>query len=257
MPALPVQIANAARCAVEAVDLAQNGMLAAHQAIEGTFGYLRLFETETDLAPVLAAFGTVYRIAELSWKPFPTGRAAHGAIVATQELMRKHGLSAENCKRLVYRAPPLIFRLVGRPMVPGMQPAYARLCFPYLGAVVLRKGTIGLGDFTRKSFDDPAIANLAQKITVDADDNPDPAAFVPATATAHFTDGRARSVQVAAQFGSPAWPLSEAEHRAKAQSCLDFGGMNHIDGALAHAIAGFEFAPDGADVFRFAMRGTA
>ncbi len=244
LPTLPLQIAAAARAALCAVDLAAAGLPGPRGAIDGKFGYLALFETASDAAPMLAALDHTARVTEISWKPFPTGRAAHGAIVATQDLMRHHGLTAARLVRLTYTAPPLIHRLVGRPARPDMTPAYARLCFPYLGAVVLRQGTIDLGDFTEASLTNPDTLALASRIAVVADDNPDPAAFTPAEAEASLSDGTIARVAVTAQLGSPAWPLTAAQHLAKAHSCLAFAGLADRHLPLATLMAGFAEQPD-------------
>ncbi len=244
LPTLPVQIAAAARSALQAVDLAERGMPGPRGAIDGAFGYLALFEDEADLASVLAELAAKRRITEVSWKPFPTGRAAHGGIVATQRLMAEHGVEALDLARLVYRAPPLIERLVGRPVRGDMSPAYARLCLPYLAAVVLHRGALGLQDFTAERLADPAVLALAARVEVVADDNPDPAAFTPATATAKTCDGRQRSVSVKAQLGSPADPLSKAQHMAKAQACMAFAGLPDRHAPLVALMSDFASVPD-------------
>ena len=236
-PALPVQIAQAARSALQAIELAEAGLPGPMAAIDGPFGYLPLFETGFDLTRLFNSLGVGHRITEVSWKPFPTGRAAHGAIVATQELMRSQGLCAANLETLVYEAPPLIHRLVGRPATESMSPAYARLCFPWLGAVVLMRGTVGLEDFREERLTDHALHNLAQRIRVVANADADPAAFVPAFAEARLTDGRVCKVDVVAQFGSPHWPLSPAEHLEKARTCLAFVGMEACHVGLSELIA--------------------
>jgi 2-methylcitrate dehydratase PrpD len=254
-PALAIQVAAAARSALQAVDLACAGLEAAHAAIEGPFGYLALFETRSELEPVLRTLGKEFRIAQVSCKPFPTGRAAHGAIVATRELMREHGVTAATLETLEYRAPPLIKRLVGRPIMKHMEPAYARLCFQYLGALVLTRGTVGLGDFTRTRLDDPELHEIAQRIRVKENDNPDPAAFAPAQAIATLRDGSRKVVAVTSQLGSPARPLSYVEHRAKARSCLEFAGFGAIDASLAAAVETFETARDASIAVRLACSG--
>ena len=147
-PALAIQVAAAARSAIEAVDLAMAGFAGPAGSIDGPFGYLTLFEDEVALDAALAELGSIRRIEEVSWKPFPTGRAAHGAIVALQQLMAEQGLDAARLERFVYRAPPLIARLVGRRPFPEMGVAYARLCFAWLGAVTITHGSVGLADFT-------------------------------------------------------------------------------------------------------------
>ena len=243
-PALPVQIAQAARSSVQAIELAAAGMPGPLDSIEGAFGYLPLFEAGFDIQRFHDSLRQGHRITQVSWKPFPTGRAAHGAIVATQQLMRDHGVTADNLERLRYQAPPLIHRLVGRKAISDMRPAYARLCFPWLGAVVLTRGTVSLQDFTPAHLEDSQLLALAQRIEVVADDNPDPAAFVPATATAYLRDGRMCQVNVSAQFGSPAWPLSRAEHLEKARACLAFAEMEAHHQALTSLMERIADVPD-------------
>jgi len=246
-PALPIQIANAARAAVMAVDLAQEGLPGPEASIEGPFGYLSLFETAHDLTP-LTHPAPGFRISEVSWKPFPTGRAAHGGIVALRTLMTDHGLTAAGVAEAVYRAPPLIHRLVGRRPAPDMAPAWARLCLAWLGAVVLTRGAVGLGDFTPERLSDPALPALAERIRVEADDNPDPAAFTPATLTVTTTDGRVLSHTVTAQLGSPSQPLTRDQHLAKQAACLEFAGLGGNGEAITALIAGFEHLDDAAEI---------
>jgi 2-methylcitrate dehydratase PrpD len=244
-PTLAIQVAAAARSAVEAVDLAVAGLPGAIGSIDGPFGYLSLFEDSVDLAPALAMLGKVQHVAALSWKPFPTGRAAHGAIVALQQL-KDQGLEAGTLAHFVYRAPPLIKRLVGRRPKPAMDVAYARLCFAWLGAVVLTRGSVGLDDFSRERLDDPVLLGLAERIFVEADENPDSAAFVPAMATATMRDGGTLRVSVAQQFGSPAWPLDRAQQIAKARACLVFGSVQPVEADLAVLLDTFDALPDAA-----------
>lgn len=243
-PTLAVQVAAAARSAIEAVDLACLGFAGPEGAIEGKFGYLSLFEDDVELAPVLEQLGRVWRIEELSWKPFPTGRAAHGAIVALRQLMDEAQIAPGNLQGFVYRAPPLIHRLVGRRPFAGMSVAYARLCFAWLGALVLTRGTVDMADFTPERLADPQLLALAERIVVEIDGNADNAAFVPAVGIATLVDGTELRCAVDRQFGSPEWPLSEAEHMAKASRCLEFGGLAGRDEALASLIARLEGEAD-------------
>ncbi|WP_298199426.1 MmgE/PrpD family protein [Novosphingobium sp.] len=243
-PALPLQVANAARNALVAVDLALAGMPGVTRPLDGPFGFFALMEAREALAPALALLADGHRVTEVSWKPFPTGRAGHGGIVAIQQLMLEQGLTAGALDALDYRAPPLINRLVGRPAKVGMEPGYARLCLAYLGAVTLRRGTVGLGDFTRAALDDPATLALADRIRVIANDNPDQAAFVPAWAEARLTDGTVLHHAVHAQFGSPAWPLDAAQRQDKVRACLAFAGLEHCAAALVAAVGGLAQADD-------------
>jgi len=243
-PTLPVQVGNAARAALVAVDLAVAGLPGPQHSVDGPFGYLNVFESGHDLAPVLDALAGVRRISEVSWKPFPTGRAAQGGLVAIGELLKSGRVAAEGLSSLEFHAPPLIKRLVGRPAKAGMDAPYARLCLPWLGAVALTFGEVGLGDFTAERLADPDILALAQRIVVIDDGSSNPAAFTPLRAAARSAAGETVEVVIDAMLGAPTNPLSPAQHDAKARRCLAFGGLEAVHAGLAQAIATLDQASD-------------
>lgn len=243
-PALPVQVANAARNALVAVDLARAGMAGVAHPIEGSFGYFALLEIEGDIGAALGSLEIGHHITEVSWKPFPTGRAGHGGIVAVQRLMAEEDVTADDLQSLQYFAPSLIHRLVGRPAFAGMEPGYARLCMQFLMAVTLTRGTVALQDFRFDTLSDPAILALASRVAVIADGNPDPAAFVPAYALATMRDGRTARIDVSTQLGSPEWPLTLEQHRAKALGCLRFAGLDQCEDRLCETVMSLEHSDD-------------
>jgi 2-methylcitrate dehydratase PrpD len=222
-PALAASVGAAARSAFTAVDLAQSGLPGPMGAIDGPFGYLTLSELESDITPVLASLGQVWRVGEVSWKPFPTGRAAHGGIDMILTLTGQ-GLSAENLERLTIYAPPLIHHLVGRPIAPApLEVNYARLCLPYVGAVALLTGGVSLDDFTPERLNDPIIHKLARRIEVVINDVTNQSAFTPQRAVAQLKDGRSLEVSINALLGAPARPLSRDQHLAKFRACARYG----------------------------------
>lgn len=221
-PALPIQIGNAARGAIMACDLAALGMPGPHDSLEGPFGYFELFEDEFDPSHIIASLGKIWRIAEVSHKPFPTGRAAQGGIVLMQKL-RAQGVTPETLDQLTLSAPPIIPRLVGRPIQPDMSVNYARLCFQYSGAVALQTGHVGLDDFLPDRLHDEATLKLGARIKVVEDGSTDPAAFTPQVATARLKDGSEVEARIDTLYGSPADPMSEAAHLDKFHRCVAFG----------------------------------
>lgn len=221
-PTLPLQIANAARSAIMAADVAEAGLDAPRHALEGPFGYLALFEQSHDIARVLDEVGQTWRMIQVSHKPFPTGRAAQGGVVLMQRL-REDGVRPELVETITLTAPPLIERLVGRPLKPDMDASYARLCFAYTGAVALSAGAVTLQDFTPHALAREHIHALGAKITVVSDGGPDPAAFTPQTATAVLTDGRQVTVRADTLFGAPEDPLSPEQNIEKFRECIAFG----------------------------------
>jgi len=100
-----------------------------------------------------------------------------------------------------------------------MSPGYARLCLPYVAAVCLRRGTVGLKDFSAAALSDPQTLGLARRLTVLADANPDPNALAPQRVEIDLAGGHTVACAVTAVLGSPERPLSPEAAWAKFDTC--------------------------------------
>jgi 2-methylcitrate dehydratase PrpD len=214
--ALPLQIGRAAQAAVQAVDFVRAGLNGPNDALEGPFGYGVLIEP---LELARYAPGAPWRISEVSIKPFPSGRASHGALGALQGLARIAEVTGVD----LY-APPLIARLVGRPYRADMTPAYARLCLAFLAPLMLRDGIIDPRAFTPATFADPALATLAQRVRVHDDGCGDGNAMVPQRLVLTLADGRTAERAIPATLGSPAAPMDAATAASKYGLCRALAG---------------------------------
>lgn len=220
--ALPLQIANAARAAITAVALVEGGMDGPHDVLEGPFGYSKLIEP-LDLARYTAGIGTVWRISEVAIKPFPSGRASHGALGELEALYRD-GLRLADVAKIEVFAPPLIARLVGRPARPGMTAAHARLCLPILAPMMLRDGLIDPALFDANGLSAPELIRLAANVTVTPDGNPDGNALSPQRIVVTRHDGTVIERVISANLGSIAHPMSAAQSAAKYSLCRRLAG---------------------------------
>ena len=234
---LPFQIANAARAAVTSSDLARHGFPGPKDPLEGQFGYYTLFD-DGDLASYTDELKKVWRISEVSVKPFPSGRASHAALGKLAEL----ALVPESVAKLELACPPLIRRLVARDYKPDMTPAYARLCLPFLAALMLTDGRIDPRRFTPDGIADPALAALAAKVALVPDGNEDPNALVPQGLAVTLSSGETHTHTIAATLGSPDNPLTEAQARAKFDLARELAPPGH-DPRLFTAPFGFFTSP--------------
>lgn len=223
--ALPLQIAHAARAAITAVDLVTAGLTGPHDALEGPFGYFRLFD-HGDLTRYTATLGSVWRISEVSIKPYPSGRASH-AVLGTLAELRDAGKIAH----VEAHVPPLIARLVGRAPEPGMTPAYARLCLPMLAALMIEDGRID-----PRRFQD--LSKVEPRLSLHVDGNPDPNALSPQRLIVTFADGRRVERDVPHTLGSPEAPLAPAQAEAKCTLARELAPAGHdariFDSPLAY-----------------------
>lgn len=220
--ALPMQIGFNGRAALCAVDLAQAGATGPQAVFDGPFGYLPLYEGAYDLGPTLAGLGRVWRVAELSHKPFPAGRATHGGIEGVMRLREQHGFTADDVERVTLTGPILINRLAARPDLPDPSPNYARLCSAFIVAKVLIHGRIDLAHYRDGGLTDPATHALAARVVMQVDDNPDPNALLPQRIEIALKDGRVLAWTCEAMLASNARRLTREQHLAKFRRCLDF-----------------------------------
>lgn len=212
--ALPLQIAGAARAAIAAVDLVKAGLTGPHDALEGPFGYFTLFD-KGDPAAYANALGSVWRIAEVSIKPFPSGRASHAVLATLDTLLREGAIDAASVAKIEAFVPPLIQRLVGRPLKADMTPAYARLCLPLLVALMLTDRRIDPRRFTPATFADPAIGALSAKLSITLDGNADLNALSPQRLVVTRTDGSVVERVIPNTLGHPQAAMSAAQTETK------------------------------------------
>ncbi|WP_109355242.1 MmgE/PrpD family protein [Sphingorhabdus sp. EL138] len=212
--ALPLQIANASRAAITAVDLAKTGMDGPHDALEGPFGYFKLFEPG-DLTRYTDSIGGGWLIEQVSIKPFPSGRASHGILGAIDDMIRDGSLDPKMVESVDVAAPPLIHRLVGRPYKSDMTPSYARLCLAFLVPLMLRDRIIDPRCFHAQEFANTDLVTLGKQVTVRIDDNPDHNALAPQMLSITLADGSTVERMITDNLGSPTAPMSEAQTQSK------------------------------------------
>lgn len=213
-PVLPMQIGFNTRAALNAIAMAARGIRGPQHFLEGPFGYFSLIDPEWDKTE----FDHLERrnaIAELSHKPFPSGRATHGGVDGVLSLQAAQGFTAEQIKAIRVHAPPLVIQLVDRAPSPTMAPSYARLCLPYVAATALLRGNVDVEDFEVTAIADPARHALAAKIRVLRDDNPSLNALAPQRVELALQDGREFAIDLPAVLGAPGRPLSREQHLAK------------------------------------------
>ena len=222
-PLLAMQVGFNARNALLSCDLAARGVSGPRQILQGAFGYFALFEGEHDIDSVLTQLGHRWRIEEVAHKPYPSGRATHGVVQACLGLAAQHGFDASQVRSVRAAVPPLTHRLVGRPPVPNMGVNQARLCASFAAARALLGGDLGLADFESAARCDEVSLDLARRIELVVDDNPDPNALTPISVAITLRDGTCHASDVEIVYGNPAQAMSRAEQLRKFRNNCAYG----------------------------------
>jgi 2-methylcitrate dehydratase PrpD len=137
-------------------------------------------------------------------------------------LQARHGFVADDVAQVEISAPPLIVRLVGRPPRPDMGASYARLCMAWTVARVLQNGALDLADFRGHALADLATLELARRISLKSDGNPDPNALAPQRLVVRLRNGAELAWSCETMLANPARPLTTDQHLAKFRRCLAF-----------------------------------
>lgn len=214
-PLLALQIGFNARNALAACDMAERGLPGLEGVLEGPFGYFGLIEAKGDIRAVLPTLGETWRITEVALKPYPSGRATHGIVDAIRELRAERGIDPAEVARVEARIPPLTHHLVGRPVHGAMETNYARLNGQYAAAVMLRRGFIGIDDYSEAAIRDKETLALAGKVHISTDGNPDPNALSPVEVDIRLAGGEVLSRRIETVYGNPAKPMDREAVLAK------------------------------------------
>ena len=165
LPTLAYQIGLNARAAVTCAYLASENLVGPKNFLEGEYGYFNVIEGEHETSH-FSQLGQVWQITQLSHKPFPSGRASHGAIDGLMQLMSEHPFQAHEIKSLTIEVPPLVSRLVDRPYRSDMRDSYAKLCISYLMATILENEALTLDDFGAEFYARAERIAMAEKVSM-------------------------------------------------------------------------------------------
>jgi len=217
----------AAQAGVEAAYLAQAGITGGREFLEGPYGYYNLYEKGLyDPAPVVQGLGQDFMINDLSIKPYPCCRMTHSSIDAALEL--RPGLEGrlEDIAAIEVSASSMVAEMVGKPLVLGDNPQVdAQFSVPYTVAAALARGDVFLGDFEIDAIKEPAVLELARKVTVTTDPLVPAKDLLRADMKVELAGGERREALIEAPLGNPARPMGQAMCRAKFAKCLAYSGL--------------------------------
>lgn len=241
--------AFAARAGVTAALLAQKGFPAPKEILEGQFGFCRVFARRYDPSILTGGLGSVWRLPETSIKPYPSCRYLHGAVDATERLIRDFRLTAASVAEVTVHTFTMARDECHRPLPTTLRDA--QFSIEYGTARVLKDGAISLDDFAPERITDPEVADIQRRIRVQVDPELDrlyPERW-PFRVEIHTTDGRRLEQRVDYPPGSPENPLTREQVLSK------FRGLaaTVLPPARVEELADAIFGLDGAmDARRFA-----
>lgn len=229
----PLHAGLAARSAILATRLAEQDFTCAPDAIEGKFGFMKVFGG-TAPASYAKDWGQPLEILTetgIGLKAYPCCAATHPAIDATRALRKK--LKDTSSEEIIsmrvgasrFAMQPLIYDIPAT----GLE---GKFSMRYCIAAAMIDGAVKIGTFEPDQIVRPEIARLMQKITVEIDplvaDDHEFAAIV----ELKLKSGRKESIRIDVASGKPGNWLSAALLKEKFFDCLGAERLNSQAGQV-------------------------
>lgn len=196
--------------------LAQQGFEGPKKVFEGSQGFLRAYlGIDGDrLLNLLDTLGRVWETMNISLKPYPACHASHSSIDIAIKLRNEYGVTPEDVIEYRCYIPKIAMELIAMPWDEKLRPSTpysAKFSLPYLVITALRKGWVGLWEFTSEAIRDPEILKHMDKVRAEYEPRYDEyieKGVIPARARVYTRDGKVYDEEVINHRGTPYNPLS-------------------------------------------------
>jgi 2-methylcitrate dehydratase PrpD len=216
--------AHASAAGLASAWLAREGFTGAQRILDGAQGMAAGMSDDADPARLVDRLGSRWALAETSFKYHASCRHTHPAADALQQVMKEHGLRAEQIARVVTHVHQGAIDVLG-PVVEPRTVHQSKFSMGTVLALIALRHSAGLNEF-ETALDDRAVAALRGRVTMALDPEVDsayPARWI-GKVTVHTTDGRVLHGRVDEPKGDPGNTLSRAELEDKAYRLAEFGG---------------------------------
>lgn len=159
-----VTVGNAAQNGLRAAQLAKLGYSAPDDVLERADGYASATSETKDLSFLTKDLGDPSLLTTAGYKLYASCGHTHCALDAVFALCSEHRLDPEHIRSVEVTTYTTSYNLTGT--FKNDTEANAKFSLPYVLAAALLWGDVGLPAFTEERRADPALAALAQKITV-------------------------------------------------------------------------------------------
>lgn len=162
----------AAQSGLVATTLASVGYPAAGEVLQGAAGFFQTFyQQEGDYVQLLDQLGSRFEIVQVGPKPFPSCRYTHCAVTGVLDLVRQHGIKAQDIQEVRVRIGERDMRSVGGWSEDEKRKKHrpegvvdAQFSIPYTVAATLVTGGLSLEEFTDEKIRDAEILDLAARV---------------------------------------------------------------------------------------------
>ena len=237
----PLHPGWAAQAGIQAARLAKRGVTGPRTVLEGRFGLYSAFvgNPKHGLDAQLSDLGVRWETPNVAFKPYPACHFSHASIDAVREIIGARQLRAEDVAQVVASVPADAVAFVLEPTASKLRPRTpyeAKFSLQFSIAALLVDGAVGVDTFTERRIGDPALLEVARKVSYEVKPYATyPAAF-PGGARITTVDGKVYEADLPHQRGSSGNPMQDQDirrkFRANAKLALGDDGAQRLESAL-------------------------
>lgn len=221
----------AAQAGLRAALMGANGFKGPRTVFEGTHGFFMAFGVESikpDYTQITRDLGRKWRVESIAFKPYACGTMTQPFIDCAIRLAEQ-GVRPEEIESVVCRVGEGTVHRLWEPLDEKRRPSTpysAKFSVPFCVAVGFVDRRAGLGQFTEARIQDPAVLDLAARISYEIDPKDEYPRNYTGHVIARLRDGSVREARQPHMRGGAKEPLSRAELTAKFTANARHGGWS-------------------------------
>jgi 2-methylcitrate dehydratase PrpD len=208
-----LHLGRAAESGVLAASLAAEGFTGPVTALEGDFGFLRVFCRDYDMDALTRGLGDTWATRSIMMKRYACHITAHTPVDSALALRAAHGFRAGEVASIGIAGTERMLRVNNIPAPKDVM--MAQYSIPFCVALALYRNPVDPRSFDDAAVRDPEILGLASRVTMAVAPPPDNRADLTTTVTIALKDGRTFTRRATDFIGTPERPLGQDELREK------------------------------------------
>lgn len=235
----PLHAGFAARGGVHAAALAAAGVIGPPSVVEARFGLYDAYIGRRDAELDLDDLGTRWEILRVAVKAYPACHFVHASAYGAHEIAVEAQLDLAAIDRVVVHLPAPGVEVVCEPVERKTAPQSvfdAKFSMQYSVAAMLVHGALDIGSFSEQAIADPAVVDMARRVTWETREYASYPAAYPGGIDIHLESGELLSRDYPHQPGSAELPLSadavRDKFRRNAQLALAADDVERVERAI-------------------------
>ncbi|SHG41219.1 MmgE/PrpD family protein [Halobaculum gomorrense] len=262
----PLHAGHAAAVGVRAARLAEEGLTADPDVLEGDIGYgavMTVGDDGYDPTAVTEGLGETWAVTDIGFKPYPSGVITHAAMDGMRDLVAEHDLTPETVERVVVTLDEAADEMLIH--ADADTELEAKFSIEFCLAAVLREGDAGVREFTDGYVRAPETRAAMDLVERDFEENALGGDFAGygARVRVETVDGETHVAEEPHAPGGPDNPVLPERLREKYDKCARAVLSPEAVDAVAEAVEGLTESPSaaalraGEDALSTLLRGVA